>query len=140
MNNDNAMTGGCLCGAISYAVSAEPLMAGFCCCECCRVTSGSGHAFHAMVPEQAIAIHGKPKAYSWQADSGNTATSLFCADCGSPLFGKSTGMPGMMTLRVASLRDPSSISPQMVVYAKRKLPWDDLPSTVPAFQEMPSQS
>lgn len=131
------LKGGCLCGAVRYELMATPAMAGFCYCESCRKLSGSGHAFHAMVPEDTLKITGESRGFDWKADSGNTVTTSFCPTCGSPLFGKSSGMPGMVTVRAASLDDPSAVSPQMAVYTKRLLNWDHLDPTLPAFPEMP---
>jgi hypothetical protein len=136
-NASLAVKGGCLCGAVRYEISTAPAMAGFCCCESCRKLSGSGHAFHALVPEEAMKISGDFRGFEWRADSGNTVTTSFCPTCGSPLFGKSSGMPGVVTFRVASLDDPAAISPQMAVYTKRLLAWDRLDPALPAFKEMP---
>lgn len=130
--------GGCLCGAVRYEVRAEPVMAGFCHCLSCRKLSGSGHAFHAMVPEDALKVAGETRGFAWTADSGNTVTTSFCQQCGSPLFGRSSGFPGTVTFRVASLDDPSAVAPQMTVFSKRLLGWDHLDSSLPAFPGMPS--
>lgn len=132
-----ALKGGCLCGSVRYELTASPAMAGFCYCESCRKLSGSGHAFHAMVPEDAVKISGETRSFDWKADSGNTVTSSFCPTCGSPVYAKSSGMPGMVTVRVAGLDDPGVISPQMAVYTKRVLNWDHLDPALPAFAEMP---
>ena len=35
-------TGGCLCGAVRYAATGQPMAAGFCYCPDCRKASGSG--------------------------------------------------------------------------------------------------
>ncbi|MGR8935162.1 MAG: GFA family protein [Gammaproteobacteria bacterium] len=141
MNTDrNAavdLKGGCLCGAVRYEVSIAPAIAGFCYCESCRKLSGSGHAFLALVPEAAMKISGNIRGFEWKADSGNTVTTSFCPTCGSPLFGKNSGMPDMVAFRVASLDDPDAISPQMAVYTKRVLSWDCLDPALPAFREMP---
>lgn len=139
-NTIAAMKGGCLCGAVRYEVTAAPAMTGFCYCESCRKLSGSGHTFHALTPEDAMTITGNLTEYDWKADSGHTVTTSFCPTCGSPLFGKSSGMPGMVTFRVASLDDPAAVSPQMAVYTKRLLAWDHLDMTLPAFKAMPPMS
>jgi len=133
----SAMTGRCLCGSVRFEVSAPPVMAGNCYCTSCRKLSGAGHAVHALFPEHAVKIDGTTRGFDWVADSGNTVTSRFCPTCGSPLFGQSSGMPGMMTIRVASLDDPARISPGLAVYTKRLLPWDHLDPQLPAFAEMP---
>jgi hypothetical protein len=129
--------GGCLCGAVRYEIAGEPMMSGFCYCQKCQKLSGAGHAFHAMVAEGAFHLTGATKGYAWIADSGNKVTTEFCPTCGSPLFGRSSGYPGMVTVRVASFDNPSTLAPQMAVYTKRRLAWDhDFPS-LPSFPEMP---
>lgn len=129
--------GGCLCGAVRYEVTADPVMAGFCHCFSCRKLRGAGHAFHAMVPEESLKVTGETRGFAWKADSGNTVTTSFCPQCGSPLFGKSSGFPGTVTFRVASLDEPSAMAPQMAVYTKRLLGWDHLDPSLPAFPAMP---
>ena len=129
--------GGCLCGAVRYEIAGEPMMSGFCYCQMCQKQSGSGHAFHAMFPENAFRAQGATKGYTWTADSGHKVTTEFCPTCGSPLFGRSSGYPGMVTVRVASLDNQSAFEPQMAVYTKRRQTWDrDIPS-LPSFPEMP---
>ena len=132
-----SLSGGCLCGAVRYEIKADPVMTGFCHCLSCQKLSGSGHAFHIMVPDAAFTIHGKTKGYSWKADSGSTVTTSFCVECGAPIFGRSTGFPGTVTIRAASLDEPSAVSPQMSVYAKRVQPWDHVEQGLPAFPAMP---
>jgi len=129
--------GHCLCGAIHFSARGEPAMSGVCYCESCRRLSGTGHAFHALWPEAAVTISGVARDFAWQADSGATVTTSFCPTCGSPLFGRSSGMPGMLTLRVASFDDPETFTPQMAVYAKRRLHWDHLDPSLPAYDAMP---
>lgn len=131
------LTGGCLCGAVRYEISAEPMMSGKCHCLNCQKLSGSGHAFHLMVPEGSFLVKGPTKGYSWTADSGNTVTTNFCTECGSPIFGRSTGFAGMVTVRAASLDDASGVKPQMTVYAKRIQPWDRADASIPSFPMMP---
>ena len=53
------LTGGCLCGAVRYKVSADLIFSGKCYCEDCRKTSGSGHGSVYAVPEQSVAVTGK---------------------------------------------------------------------------------
>lgn len=136
-SDSSVMEGGCLCGAVRYELTASPAMSGLCCCESCRKLSGSGHAFHAMVQQDALKIRGEVRGYTWQADSGNMITTSFCPTCGSPLFGKSAGMPGVINFRVASLDDPNKVSPQMALYTKRQLRWDRLDPALPTFAGMP---
>ncbi len=130
-------TGRCLCGAVKIEVGGQPVMAGFCCCLSCQKLSGAGHAFHAMVPEAAFRVTGETRGFGWKADSGNTVTTSFCPTCGAPVFGRSSGYPGMVTFRVTALDEPGQLAPQMAVFAKRLQSWDVLAPDLPRFPEMP---
>jgi hypothetical protein len=129
--------GGCLCGKLRYEATAEPIMAGHCHCADCQKNSGSGHADHIMFPRAAVKIAGKAAEYKSKADSGNTVTRSFCPNCGSPVFGTSSGMPDMMTVRAGSLDDPELFKPQLAVYAVRRRKWDHMDPALPAFERMP---
>lgn len=132
-----SMQGGCLCGAVRYEVTAEPLMTGHCQCRSCQRLSGAGHASHIALPKAAVAITGAVKTYQWQADSGNTVTSAFCPNCGAPVYGTSSGFADMLTIRAASLDDPSVFEPQMVVFGNSAQPWDRIGGDLPTFATMP---
>ena len=131
------ITGGCHCGAVRYAVAAEPLMGGHCYCTTCQKLSGAGHASHLAFPEAAVAVTGPVATYACPADSGATVTSGFCRTCGSPVWGRSTGMPGMLTLRAASLDEPERFVPQLAVFTRSARRWDPPPAGLPGFAAMP---
>ena len=79
-------TGGCLCGAVRYSSSAEPIMMGHCHCEDCRRTSSSDRASHIVVPEGQLEVSGALTAYDRPANSGNMVTRCFCPVCGSAIL------------------------------------------------------
>jgi hypothetical protein len=130
-------SGGCACGAIRSECTAEPIMAGHCQCVDCQKSSGAGHGSHLAVPKAAVKLTGRPSEYRRKADSGSTVTHGFCPTCGSPIYGESSGMPGMITLRAGSLDDPGRFRPQMVVYTARGRAWDHLDPALPRFERMP---
>lgn len=130
-------TGGCLCGAVRFTSTADPLMAGHCQCVDCRRSSGSGHCTHLLVPEQAFTVSGTATFYQRPADSGNLVSRGFCPTCGSPVFSRNAGMPGMLFPRASALDDPEVIKPQMVVFTSRGPSWDFIDPALPSFPEMP---
>lgn len=133
----DTFSGRCLCGAVSYTCSAEPMMAGHCHCEDCRRSSGSGHCSHLGVPEDSLTITGKTTAYESAADTGNVIARHFCPTCGSALFSKNSGMPGLVFLRASSLDDLEVFKPQMHVFVARAASWDQPAPGLPAFDKMP---
>ena len=81
------MTGGCLCGAIRYEATGEPIFSTHCHCRDCQRASGSAYVATARLPAAGFRItKGSPKRFVGKADSGNEVTRVFCGDCGSPLY------------------------------------------------------
>jgi hypothetical protein len=134
---DKKFTGSCLCGAVRYEATGEPMMAGHCHCLDCQKVSGAGHATFAAFPEAATRITGKLKSFKTKADSGAMVDRFFCPECGSFVTGKSTGMPGMVTFTLSTMDGSPDIPPQMRVYDKRRRAWDVIDPALPAFPAMP---
>jgi hypothetical protein len=131
-------TGGCNCGAIRYAIAAEPLMAGHCQCRDCQQESGTGHASQIAFPVAAVKLEGKATHWDKAADSGNIVTRAFCPKCGSPVYSRNSGMPDFFFARAASLDDPARYAPQMVVWTSSGFAWDHLDPALPRFAKMPA--
>jgi len=129
--------GSCLCGAVHFESTAEPQVVGHCHCVDCRKSSGTGHCTHVVIPEDALTVSGTLKFYDKPADSGNIVSRGFCPNCGSAVYSRNSGMPGMVFPRASSLDDPDVLTPQMVVYASRAPAWDYMDPALASFAEMP---
>jgi hypothetical protein len=131
------LEGGCLCGAVRYQVSGEPVVTGHCHCEHCRKASGAGHATFAAFPENAVKMTGTLKTFRIRGDSGMMAARSFCPECGSWVAGHPESAPGLVAITVATLDDPEALAPQMRFYDKRRISWDTVDPALPAFAAMP---
>jgi hypothetical protein len=129
--------GGCRCGAIRYEIAAEPMFAGQCQCLDCQHETGGGHASFMAFPADAVKLTGTPRFYELKADSGNQVQRGFCPTCGSPVVGRSSGMPHMTTIPAGSLEDPGVFKPGFVVYTSRGHAWDRVAPALPSFPKMP---
>lgn len=129
------LAGRCLCGAVSFQISAAPNAVLHCCCEDCRRSGGTGHSSHIVIHESAFSLTGDVTFFAHQADSGNTVTKAFCGTCGSQTYSTNSGYPGAVFPRASVLDDPELVQPQMVVYASRAVSWDKLDERLPAFPE-----
>ena len=129
-------TGGCLCGAVRYE-GENPQGGGHCHCIDCRKTSGTAHGSHMFLPEANFSISGDVRFYDAPADSGNMVSRGFCPTCGSAVYSRNSGMPGLVFVRASSLDDPEVFQPQVVVYTKRAPSWDRLEPELPSFEAMP---
>jgi hypothetical protein len=129
--------GGCLCGAIRYEITAEPMMAGHCQCLHCQHETGGGHASMMAFPADVVKLTGTPRFFEIKADSGNMSRKGFCPTCGSYVLGGSSGMPDMTAVTAGSLDDPSLFKPQFVIYTSRAHAWDLVDPALAKFPKMP---
>jgi len=132
-----SITGRCLCGDVTFEITGDPIMSGHCHCRDCQRSSGTGHTAMIAFAAGAVSIRGPVAAFASPADSGAMVAREFCSRCGSRLFGRSSGMPGMVTICAGALDDPAIFQPMMAVYTSRRQPWDHLPPGVPQFEMMP---
>ncbi|MBD9356197.1 GFA family protein [Methylomonas albis] len=116
--------GGCMCGAVQYAVKSEPRLSFLCQCRQCQRITGTGHSAEFVALAKDTMISGELKFYELTADSGNTVTSGFCPTCGNPVLKKSSGYPGMLFFHAASLDNPGLFKPQTVFWHASHPPWD----------------
>jgi hypothetical protein len=105
-------TGGCLCGAIRYRVTGEPLHVGRCHCADCRKTSGSAFTVYGQWPLDALTLEGELADYDGRS---------FCPTCGSSVgtFDAEGAEIGLGTLD----DPPFDLAPEAEVWVKRREPW-----------------
>jgi hypothetical protein len=101
--------GGCLCGAVCFRVTAEPLMAYYCHCTMCQKNGGGPFMAGATVPIEAFAFtKGEPKAY----ESSPGFVRLSCGECGSALGFQAKNDPKWADFSLGCLDDPNAITPR----------------------------
>jgi hypothetical protein len=131
-------SGGCLCGAIRYEVDAEPKRIANCHCDDCRKATGAAYATNIFVDEAAVVVtQGAPKSFNHTADSGNTMTKQFCDNCGSQLFGFSSGGSGLKSVKVGSIDDASFVQPGLNLFLKHAAPFTQIDRSITSFDGMP---
>jgi hypothetical protein len=131
------LKGTCLCGAVRYEASAEPVFSGHCFCCDCQKETGGGHLTIAAVPDATVTISGPTLTFTKTGDSGQSIVRTFCTQCGSTLFSRPQAMAGVTLLRAGTLENPSQITPAMSIYVSRAHSWDPPDARIPGFAEMP---
>ncbi len=131
------LTGSCLCGAVRYEASAEPVFSGHCYCTDCQKETGGGHLTIAAVPDSTVKITGPTSMFSKLGASGQPTERTFCSKCGSTLLSRPRAIAGMTLLRAGTLDNPSQITPGMSIYTSRAQTWDQPSENIPGFPEMP---
>ena len=119
-----SLSGRCMCGDISYAISETPTMMGVCHCKHCQRQAGSAFSMMASVPEREFKIErGQLTTYENVTDSGNTAQTMFCGRCGSSICTVLKNQPGVVMLKAGTLDDTSWFQPQYHVWSQDKQGW-----------------
>ena len=118
------LSGGCLCGAIRYTISAPVSALRACHCTHCQKTSGTGSSVNAVIPSSAFTLlQGTPRKYTDTAESGRTLYRYFCGDCGSPVYSQRQTMPERMVVRAGSLDAPPAVKITANIWTRSARPW-----------------
>src|SRR3954463_8795745 len=107
-----ALTGGCLCGAVRYEITAQVKDLRACHCLNCQKSSGASGTVNAVVPTAQFRLtQGATKKYNDSAtQSGRTLSRHFCPNCGSPIYSQRNPDPGFVVVRAGSLDDSSGMA------------------------------
>ena len=110
--------GGCLCGAVRYETTAEPVNQRICHCRICQKAIGAAFNARVLMRITDVAISGPIGTFH----SSEALERGFCQRCGSTVFSRRTSA-GIMGLTVGSLDDPSVFAPDMHFWTSSKQPW-----------------
>ena len=109
--------GGCLCGAVRYATSAEPVRVTYCHCKFCQRATGSACMVEPIFGKTSLEIvSGRPATYAQASEgSGKRVTIHFCATCGTKLFLSFERFPEAFGVYGGTFDDPNWFerSPEM---------------------------
>ena len=132
-------SGSCLCGAIQFESTAEPLFQANCHCDNCRQSGGSVFASFVFVPMDSFRlVRGKIQSHRHFADSGNEITKNFYPNCGSQLFNTSSGKPERIGVRVGIINSAVWFQPKANVYCNTRLPSTSVDNKIASFDAMPN--
>ncbi len=112
--------GGCLCGAVRYAVEGEPRETVHCHCRMCQKSTGAPFVTWAtFTPPEALSYtKGKPAIHR----SSDQAQREFCGRCGSQLVFRGDRLDSI-DVTAATLDDPESVTPIVNTWAATRPGW-----------------
>lgn len=134
-------TGGCVCGAVRYEVTAAPIMMFKCHCRDCQHVTGGAFLPGLLVPAAAFRLtKGQLKYHFTPSLAGGQHKRGFCADCGSRITGGESDVrphKPFLGITAGSLDDPSWFQPQLDFFVSDAQPWDLMDATLPKFEQYP---
>ena len=80
--------GGCLCGAVRYAVSAAPIRVTICHCTFCQKITGSAYLVEPVFRKEDMSFSGAMlKAFVHRSDSSHKKVTVhFCETCATKIY------------------------------------------------------
>jgi hypothetical protein len=131
------ITGGCLCRAVRYRISAPPLVTRVCWCRLCQYLAAGNATVNTCFPKDAVHIAGTLRDYLSTADSGNSMHRRFCPLCGTPVFTESEARPTLIFVRAGTLDDPRVAQPSVTIWTSQAPNWACINAELPRVAMQP---
>ena len=126
-------TGGCLCGAVRYTITAEPMASAICHCRMCQKATGAPFYARAIFPRESVVIKGETHAFR----SSEAIERRFCPTCGAQVFASRLTSPERLAVTIATLDDPASAPPTLQFWTSGRIGWVADLASVPGHEAWP---
>jgi len=129
------LTGGCLCGAVRFEVTAQPVSAGYCHCTRCQRRTGTAASVSARLePGSLRLLSGEEHLRAWEPDEG--FAKVFCLACGAGLWSQDPDDPETKGVRLGAFDSDPGVRPSYHQYVAYAAPWEPIPDDgLPRFPE-----
>ena len=125
--------GRCACGAVSYRLTAEPLFVHCCHCLNCKRQTGSAFVINVLIEASRVELlSGEPVVVEVPRDDGSKQRIMRCPSCQIAVWSFYT-RSDVAFVRAGTLDKPSSVTPNVHIFTRSKLPWVTLPPSAAAF-------
>jgi hypothetical protein len=131
------IAGGCLCRAVRYQATAEPITARLCWCRLCQYIATGNAAVSVAFPSKGFSVTGQTRDYESVADSGNKMHRRFCPACGTHLFSEAESRSHLVFVRAGTLDDPEIAQPAATIWAAQAPSWARIDDSFPHWEGQP---
>lgn len=126
MTSQPHLTGGCVCGAVSIAISAPLQDAGYChCTRCQRRTGTAASPGGRLAPGSFTITQGAEHVTEWAPPDGSI--KAFCARCGGHLYARRPDDPEPAAVRLGAIDGDPGVRPSYHQHAATAAVWEPLP-------------
>ena len=127
--------GGCLCGAVRYALRGAPLWSSHCHCRSCQKATGAAFTTWLGVKGDSFEI---TEGALTVCESSPGVERGFCGNCGTSLtYVAEAGWPGQIGVLAPTLDEPAVAAPTAHVYVEHQLPWIRLDDGLARHERFP---
>jgi hypothetical protein len=129
--------GSCLCGAVAYEATGEPLFMQHCHCLRCRRARGTAHGSNLFYKEADFRwTRGLERAREYKLPEARFHTTAFCGQCGGAVPRVSSER-GIVVIPAGTLDTDPPIRPQRHIFTNYKAAWFEITDSLPQFTEAP---
>jgi hypothetical protein len=131
----SGLEGGCACGEQRYRLTSSPMFVHCCHCLNCQRQTGTAFVLNMLIEASRVELlGGTPTAVAVPREHG-LHRIVRCPECQVAVWSEYGGRSEVLFVRAGTLDDPATVSPDVHIYTRSKLPWITLPAAVPAFEE-----
>jgi hypothetical protein len=129
--------GGCICGAVRYAASEEPLTVRACWCRVCQYFAAGNASVNLAFARSAVRLTGELRDFPLLAASGNHMHRRFCPQCGVHVTSEADERPQLLILRAGTLDEPRRFRPLANIWVSEAPDWAHIDDSLPKFPGQP---
>ncbi len=96
----------CECGAVSFKSDEQPVIQICCHCSDCRDATQNDYSNIAFFKLKSAQVLGDTQAKTYEAESGSVTSRESCLRCGSVMFDRSAGFPGLIGVFSLQIQAP----------------------------------
>jgi hypothetical protein len=122
--------GGCLCRAVRYRASGQPVARSLCHCRTCRLAAGSPSVAWVVWRSSGFSFTtGTPASY----ESSPGIVRTFCNRCGTPLTYQRRAEPDTIDTTTVTLDAADEFAPTKEIWTEHKLSWECVNNSLPQY-------
>jgi hypothetical protein len=114
--------GGCLCGAVRYALDARPLAVNACHCDDCKKLTGATNLLMLLAERGKFMQEGATERWRKRADSGREIDIVRCAQCGVRLWHEPLSALNLVFIAAGTLDEPGWAIPTSHIWTAKAAP------------------
>ncbi len=118
----NEVSGGCLCGAVTFKARLPSKWCAHCHCSMCRKFHGAGYVTFFGMQENQVELDNSGGQLRWHESSPGSERG-FCNHCGSSMFFKSERWAGELHIALAAVDGAIDRAPQAHVFYDTHIDW-----------------
>jgi hypothetical protein len=112
--------GGCLCGAVRFVATGEPINVSWCHCQSCRKHSGAPVSVFVAIRRDAYEV---TQGEITKFNSSPGRWRGFCAKCGSTLTCEGEPSSAEVHFHIGSINQAERFQPTRHIFPEERLPW-----------------